>query len=895
MGARGSKEQIRNTSTYEGAMGTLVNAGVPGMKNIIEAERERARAGAGVTPINMLGNPVRVNTAGGTGLILGGNTGGNLAVNFPRTRTRKNNKNIGDTEKNIGLPPVISTDINDQNIKKENEYGLYPNKLQLPIYSIITSRNKLAPLSRLNIEKMDNILFMKISKHVLNYFSKYTLHLFMPNKEGVYSDEIIHNNFNKLFQLTKSQNPIVVQGIVSYEYSIFKIIDPIIFFYYLLEFNIRTKKIKSTYISEVNVDFERRSMKAEENTKYHQFQDLSIPFTNFFVAINEDIKLLNPMQNIDPNKQYSNKAYLSHMLNKLLNISNTVKNKIYQIMFILLIIISQGYDATIMNLDKIYLSLILEKSYKDVGSIILKSLGTFNSSETMSYFNINTITGEVNIEKYYAPLFYMDAEQNNSFYLHLHETFKNKKQRLDYLFNNYQAILLIRPVISFNVNIYKNDNKLPEINIKFELLHKYLLTGPSKSLSDIYISNEIARNTLTQSQKTPVKVIFMRHGYSCANLAKRLGFFKTGYLHNQYTDPELTATGIRYATLIKTDHEKSAGRYTNEFPDLGILFNSDIQNVCASVLMRTQQTAQYTFDPKKISIIPFVSEEGGFEENKPIQDQSVKKKIMDQADVYAKNTLQNTYSKLDNRLIQGIRDANIPNIHKFLRWLNDNYEKIRINPETNTIVIVSHKKFMQSLHQFITGKKVNINNYDMLEYEFGLTGDRHRKITYSFVRKIFEYPNTQFIANANRNNAVDICRKRTRGRRNHNTYTHTLKYNPKSLTKKRYGSNYRANNIKKYRNEIYENRPEFYNKSNITPVSDNKTHIIGPIHATIKSRNNYAKRGYTRKNPVIQTSTPTRTWTNWLFRRAPAPVPAPTPAPAPPTSGNTGNMGFYED
>jgi broad specificity phosphatase PhoE len=403
----------------------------------------------------------------------------------------------------------------------------------------------------------------------------------------------------------------------------------------------------------------------------------------------------------------------------------------------------------------------------------------------------------------------------------------------------------------------------------------------------------------------------MRHGYSCANLAKRLGFFKTGYLHNQYTDPELTATGIKYAKDIYNKYHKGTGLNTDQFPLLSLLYQQGIQNVCSSVLMRTQQTAQYTFDPEKITVIPYVSEEGGFEENTPIRDQSVKKNIMYQSDLYTGDPMQNTYSKLDYSLIQGISDANIPDVHKFLRWLNENYQKIRINPDVNTIIIVSHKHFMQSLHQYITGKKININNYDMLQYELELSGDRHRKIIYSpdsFTGKIFEYPNTKFIKNADRNNADDICRRKTRGRRNRNTYTHTFKYNPKSLNKKRYGRNYRANNIKKYRNNIYENRPEFYHDPYYKPVSNNTISRITGINKSIitsktskKISNNYTRRGYTRKSPVLQTGSPTRSWANWWYGRSPTQtqvpasiptqVPASTPAPAPAPA----NMSYYTE
>jgi broad specificity phosphatase PhoE len=371
----------------------------------------------------------------------------------------------------------------------------------------------------------------------------------------------------------------------------------------------------------------------------------------------------------------------------------------------------------------------------------------------MIYLNIDDDTGDLKIEKFFSPMLYFDNNITNIELDELYEQYAHfeydKKRELQYIFSKYHAIL-VRPVISFSINIYKNDNKLPEINIKFELLRNDLPKSleSSTSLSNIYMPNEIARNKSLQSQRTPVRVIFMRHGYSCANLAKRLGFFKTGYLHNQYTDPELTATGIKYAKDIYNKYHKGTGLNTDQFPLLSLLYQQGIQNVCSSVLMRTQQTAQYTFDPEKITVIPYVSEEGGFEENTPIRDQSVKKNIMYQSDLYTGDPMQNTYSKLDYSLIQGISDANIPDVHKFLRWLNENYQKIRINPDVNTIIIVSHKHFMQSLHQYITGKKININNYDMLQYELELSGDRHRKIIYSpdsFTGKIFEYPNTKFI------------------------------------------------------------------------------------------------------------------------------------------------------
>lgn len=128
-----------------------------------------------------------------------------------------------------------------------------------------------------------------------------------------------------------------------------------------------------------------------------------------------------------------------------------------------------------------------------------------------------------------------------------------------------------------------------------------------------------AKNTQTNSTQVPTTntpkpprtstVIFIRHGVSCANLRK-----KTGYLYDftSILDPALTVAGIMKA--------KTRGIFLRALLDK--TYSNKETSVCASVLLRTQQTAcfmlmrnnqdkankEFVGEDKPITILPYISE-----------------------------------------------------------------------------------------------------------------------------------------------------------------------------------------------------------------------------------------------------------------------------------------------
>ena len=133
------------------------------------------------------------------------------------------------------------------------------------------------------------------------------------------------------------------------------------------------------------------------------------------------------------------------------------------------------------------------------------------------------------------------------------------------------------------------------------------------------------KNTPTNSTQVPTTntpkpprtstVIFIRHGVSCANLRK-----KTGYLYDftSILDPALTVAGIMKA--------KNRGIFLRELLDT--TYSNKETKVCASLLLRTQQTAcfmlmrddnnggaknggakkQFVGKTNPITILPYISE-----------------------------------------------------------------------------------------------------------------------------------------------------------------------------------------------------------------------------------------------------------------------------------------------
>jgi broad specificity phosphatase PhoE len=93
-------------------------------------------------------------------------------------------------------------------------------------------------------------------------------------------------------------------------------------------------------------------------------------------------------------------------------------------------------------------------------------------------------------------------------------------------------------------------------------------------------------------------LIFVRHGFSCANALKA-----KSRIHIFYSDPELTKVGVERSKLCGVALMKKVETVWNREPYM----------VASSQMIRAQETAYYMISSrtgKPINIFPYVSEKG---------------------------------------------------------------------------------------------------------------------------------------------------------------------------------------------------------------------------------------------------------------------------------------------
>ena len=195
------------------------------------------------------------------------------------------------------------------------------------------------------------------------------------------------------------------------------------------------------------------------------------------------------------------------------------------------------------------------------------------------------------------------------------------------------------------------------------------------------------------------KVYMFRHSVSCSNLARKID---NPLDANLYTDPELTREGRAFAASLRP----YALKYIRKPFVTGV-----------SYLLRTHQTAQLLLNPKKMYIIPYISELGKwFQENNPIP-QDLQKDLLEQ--------------KLNNKSLVPLRDYKYykadskpydekVQVQEFLKWLGHNLGKITEGGK-KSLALVSHWGFIQDVIKYHIGFSPHkINNCDLLELDITL-------------------------------------------------------------------------------------------------------------------------------------------------------------------------------
>lgn len=168
----------------------------------------------------------------------------------------------------------------------------------------------------------------------------------------------------------------------------------------------------------------------------------------------------------------------------------------------------------------------------------------------------------------------------------------------------------------------------------------------------------------------------VRHGISCANLAKKKG---ERLLQHTYTDPELTTWGRKKA--------KALGPY------LEASLSDPFFIVGASCLLRAQQTAYYMLEPERLIIVPYISEKGIGGENYAFSPKA-------QADILDQYTCGdiNFAPKRVWDYFDSAPNASVPSTNKFLAWLKDHYRTLiasNVKDIGTPLVLFSHGIFIR--------------------------------------------------------------------------------------------------------------------------------------------------------------------------------------------------------
>lgn len=178
----------------------------------------------------------------------------------------------------------------------------------------------------------------------------------------------------------------------------------------------------------------------------------------------------------------------------------------------------------------------------------------------------------------------------------------------------------------------------------------------------------ISAGTLQEVEKLNpayrVRVFFIRHGQSCANLAK---LFNVAPTHVLYRDPELTLNGINNSI-------KNGFKFREWLKKSGI----ELHYIGSSPLIRSMETAYYMFKDKnepffqendpnfesKLIVCPFITELNLTPDNVPLS--------FDEQKNVLKLTMKNSYDNLTNnitneayRVEQRVRSS----MSDFLEWL----------------------------------------------------------------------------------------------------------------------------------------------------------------------------------------------------------------------------------
>lgn len=182
-----------------------------------------------------------------------------------------------------------------------------------------------------------------------------------------------------------------------------------------------------------------------------------------------------------------------------------------------------------------------------------------------------------------------------------------------------------------------------------------------------------------------VNIIYIRHGFSCANSVQYLGGFFQQLHRLVMLDPELT----HYAKQQITKHRDQLKQSLH------------VDIVCSSTMIRAIQTAAYLFPKRKISILPYIKEKGRTAGNIPAPWKEQMKKLTKSQ----RELLNPEWSQHQGRAVTDHQS--------FMTWLAQHlpdllqHHHVSKHRKEVTIAIVMHSRYMQkSLTKGILPKNV---------------------------------------------------------------------------------------------------------------------------------------------------------------------------------------------
>lgn len=250
-----------------------------------------------------------------------------------------------------------------------------------------------------------------------------------------------------------------------------------------------------------------------------------------------------------------------------------------------------------------------------------------------------------------------------------------------------------------------------EIRARLATLRKQL----PGTIPDVrYGPKKVAGACISAPAPFTVKIAFIRHSESCANVLKRNTRFGS-VSQSVYTDPELSGRGNAMAV-------ERAGQMPAVLAAAGITATDPVI-VCSSALFRAQQTALHLVGgipaaqraSDRIIVLPYIQESGGGYENTAFSD-------VDRA-------ARGYYEKLPGgaasreRIVTSLfsaagNGAKTPNITNFFKWLGCNMFAIQKAAAATALatqlnlVIVTHSNLMTQLYAAFGGAKMKYDNLE---------------------------------------------------------------------------------------------------------------------------------------------------------------------------------------